>query len=31
VDAYHAKVRDALSPLLTGEDLAWLEKATAAL
>ena len=31
VDAYHATVRDALSPLLDGADLAWLEKATAAL
>lgn len=28
VDAYHAKVRAVLSPRLTGEDLAWLERET---
>jgi Xaa-Pro aminopeptidase len=28
VDAYHAKVRALLSPQLTGEDLAWLERET---
>ncbi|PLK24142.1 X-Pro aminopeptidase [Porphyrobacter sp. TH134] len=31
VDAYHAKVRDVLSPRLTGEDLAWVERETAPL
>ena len=31
VDAYHAKVREILSPRLTGEDLAWLERETAPL
>lgn len=31
VDAYHAKVRTLLSPLLEGEELAWLERETAAL
>jgi Xaa-Pro aminopeptidase len=28
VDTYHAKVRDLLSPLLDGDDLAWLERET---
>lgn len=28
LNAYHARVREALSPLLDGEDLAWLEAAT---
>ena len=28
LDAYHARVRAALSPSLAGEDLAWLEAAT---
>jgi Xaa-Pro aminopeptidase len=31
LDAYHAQVREALSPLLDGEALAWLEGATAPL
>jgi Xaa-Pro aminopeptidase len=31
VDGYHAKVRALLSPRLAGEDLAWLERETAAL
>ncbi len=31
VDEYHAKVRALLSPRLTGDDLAWLERETAAL
>jgi Xaa-Pro aminopeptidase len=31
VDAYHAKVRALLSPQLAGEDLAWVERETAAL
>lgn len=31
VDAYHAKVREILSPRLEGEDLAWLERETAPL
>ena len=31
VDAYHGTVRDALSPHLEGEDLAWLQTATAPL
>ncbi|MFO6446481.1 aminopeptidase P family protein [Erythrobacter sp. NE805] len=31
VDAYHAKVREILSPRLAGEDLAWLERETAPL
>jgi Xaa-Pro aminopeptidase len=31
VDAYHAKVRALLAPQLAGEDLAWLERETAAL
>ena len=31
VDAYHAKVRALLAPQLSGEDLAWLERETAAL
>lgn len=31
VDAYHRRVRDALSSLLAGEDLAYLERATAPL
>ena len=31
VDAYHALVRETLSPHLEGADLAWLEAATAAL
>jgi Xaa-Pro aminopeptidase len=28
VDAYHARVRALLAPLLTGDDLAWLERET---
>jgi Xaa-Pro aminopeptidase len=28
LDAYHAKVRELLSSLLTGDDLAWLERET---
>ncbi len=28
VDAYHARVREVLSPRLAGEDLAWLERET---
>lgn len=28
VDAYHAKVREVLSPRLSGDDLAWLERET---
>lgn len=31
LDAYHARVRDMLSPLLDGEALGWLEKVTAPL
>jgi Xaa-Pro aminopeptidase len=31
VDAYHMKVREVLSPRLTGEDLAWVERETAPL
>ena len=31
VDAYHAKVRDVLSPRLSGDDLAWVERETAPL
>ena len=31
LDAYHAKVRALLSPRLVGDDLAWLERETAAL
>ncbi|MBU2586707.1 MAG: M24 family metallopeptidase C-terminal domain-containing protein, partial [Alphaproteobacteria bacterium] len=31
VDGYHAKVRTLLSPRLDGDDLAWLERETAAL
>jgi Xaa-Pro aminopeptidase len=31
VDGYHARVRKTLSPELDGEDLAWLETATAPL
>jgi Xaa-Pro aminopeptidase len=31
VDGYHAKVRALLAPRLAGEDLAWLERETAAL
>jgi Xaa-Pro aminopeptidase len=31
VDAYHAKVREVLSPRLKGGDLAWLERETAPL
>ncbi len=31
VDQYHARVRALLSPRLAGEDLAWLERETAAL
>jgi len=31
VDRYHAKVRALLSPRLDGEDLAWLERETAAI
>jgi len=31
VDGYHAQVRALLSPRLTGEDLAWLERETAPL
>lgn len=31
LDAYHRLVRNALSPLLTGDDLAWLVRATAPL
>jgi Xaa-Pro aminopeptidase len=31
VDGYHARVRALLSPRLTGEDLAWLERETAPL
>ncbi len=31
VDAYHTKVRSLLSPRLAGDDLAWLERETAAL
>ncbi len=28
VDAYHAQVREVLSPRLTGDDLAWVERET---
>lgn len=28
LDSYHARVRDLLAPLLTGDDLAWLERET---
>ncbi|KPF63923.1 aminopeptidase P family protein [Porphyrobacter sp. AAP60] len=31
VDAYHAKVRALIAPQLSGDDLAWLERETAAL
>ncbi|ODS99804.1 MAG: X-Pro aminopeptidase [Erythrobacter sp. SCN 62-14] len=31
LDAYHARVRELIAPLLTGDDLAWLERHTAAL
>ncbi len=31
VNAYHARVRESLAPLLDGEDLAWLEEATETL
>jgi len=31
VDAYHAKVREVVSPRLAGDDLAWLERETAPL
>lgn len=31
VDAYHARVRELLSPLLSGDDLAWVERETAPL
>ena len=31
VDAYHARVREALAPLVQGEVLAWLKQATAPL
>ena len=31
LDAYHARVRDEIGPLLDGETLAWLEQATAPL
>jgi Xaa-Pro aminopeptidase len=31
VDAYHAQVRALLAPRLDGEDLAWVERETAAL
>ena len=31
VDAYHAKVREVLSPRLSGDDLAWVERETAPL
>jgi Xaa-Pro aminopeptidase len=31
VDAYHARVREALAPRLSGDDLAWLEAATRAI
>jgi Xaa-Pro aminopeptidase len=31
IDAYHRLVRNALSPLLAGDDLAWLIRATAPL
>ena len=31
LDAYHARVREVLSPRLTGDDLAWLERETAPL
>jgi len=31
LDAYHARVRELIAPLLAGEDLAWLERHTAAL
>lgn len=31
LNAYHAHVRDELSPLLEGDDLDWLQKATAAI
>jgi Xaa-Pro aminopeptidase len=31
VDGYHAQVRDVLSPRLTGDDLAWVERETAPL
>lgn len=31
LDAYHARVRELIAPLLEGDDLAWLERHTAAL
>lgn len=31
LDRYHVRVRDEIGPLVNGEDLAWLESATAAL
>ncbi len=31
VDSYHAKVRELISPLLSGDDLSWLERETAPL
>jgi Xaa-Pro aminopeptidase len=31
LDAYHARVRETLTPLLDGETLGWLENATAPL
>jgi len=31
LDRYHARVRDAIGPLLEGDDRAWLERATAAI
>ena len=31
LNSYHARVREELSPLLSGDDLLWLEKATQAL
>jgi len=31
VDSYHARVREVLSPRLTGDDLAWMERETAPL
>lgn len=31
VDAYHAQVREILSPRLAGDDLAWVERETAPL
>jgi Xaa-Pro aminopeptidase len=31
INSYHAEVKDKISPLLTGADLAWLEQATQAI